>query len=104
MAFDGTEGKKITLAEGATLTANYRHTITTGTVIGHFFGKDILQSILAQSGCVGIRMYHAIDENGIKNLVLVGVDSSQNDLVSGIVADRSVICPPMGCTLNALNS
>ena len=104
MAFDGTEGAVITLAEAKQFTADYRKGITPGTVISHYFGKNVLEQILNQNGCVGIRMYHGLDENGIKNLVLVGVESNQEDLINGIIADKSVVCPPFCNGSNSLNS
>ena len=67
-----------------------------------FTGKDILQKILTQPDCQGIRFYNAIDELGQKTLVSVGIDS-EGEIISnystislngqmvkesGIVADR----------------
>ena len=105
MAFDGTEGAIITLKEAEKFTADYRAEITKGTVISHYFGKVVLEKILAQQDCVGIRMYHGKDENGNKNLVLVGVTENEDDMTQGLIADRSVICPPFGGgSLNSLNS
>ena len=48
MAFDGTEGGQITLVDAATMTASYR-TANRGNRLGHYIGKDILNSILGQS-------------------------------------------------------
>ena len=92
MSFSGDEGSYITLAQGNTWTANYRNA-NSGAVKAHFYGKTKLNQILGQSGCVGIRMYHAIDDNGVTELVLVGVNSSGSDLTSGYILDRSVPCP-----------
>jgi hypothetical protein len=102
MAFDGTEGKTITLTDAATLTAAHR-SANPNARLGHFMGKDILNSILAQSGCMGIRMYHGVDSAGKRELVFVGVDANENDMTSGIVADRTVICPQRCSTANTLN-
>ncbi|MEJ7766178.1 MAG: hypothetical protein WKF89_00095 [Chitinophagaceae bacterium] len=69
-------------------------------------GRNIIDSILAQPGCAGIRFYNAINEMGRKTLVYVGIDhheqiiteyvtvntSGQLTTQKGIVADRSV--PP----------
>jgi hypothetical protein len=67
-----------------------------------FSGKEILQRILNQPDCQGIRFYHALDEFGRKTLVSVGINS-QEEIISefttiningefvkekGIVADR----------------
>jgi hypothetical protein len=72
-------------------------------LIGHYIGRNILDQILNQPGCVGIRFYNAINEVGKKTLVYVGIDennslitqytyvSSTGQLIKekGIVADRS---------------
>ena len=103
MAFDGTEGQQISTTDGAALTAAHRMA-NPSDLLGHFVGKDILNQILAQTGCMGIRFYHGLDSSGNRKLVLVGVDANENDLVSGIVADKGSPCPPLPPTSNALNS
>lgn len=103
MAFDGTEGKQITIADASTMTKNYR-TANPNGVLGHFMGKNIINSILNQPGCMGIRTYHGINSNGVRELVMVGVDVHENDMISGVIADRSTVCPPMCSTNNPLNS
>ncbi|MFD3001705.1 hypothetical protein ACFS7Z_15135 [Pontibacter toksunensis] len=94
MRFNGTEGEAIELAKAAAWTANYRKAGAADTAKSHFFGTQIIQSLLEQEGCVGIRMYYALDDDRKKQLILIGVDESGNDLESGLVADRSVVCPP----------
>jgi hypothetical protein len=93
MAFDGKEGEQISLEEAEQMTATYRDSEHAWGTPCHFFGKDIINSILGQTGCVGIRMYHAIDQEGNKQMVLVGVSSDQTDMYNGILADRSLPCP-----------
>jgi len=102
MSFDGSEGGQITLAAGAALTAEYRRK-NPGATKGHFFGKDILQDILDQSGCMGIRMYYGLDGDGNKELVLVGADADENDMTA-LVADLSMPCPGVCGNSNSLNS
>lgn len=102
MAFDGTEGKEITLIEGAALTATYRDNFP-NEIKGHFIGKDLLNEILAQSECMGIRIYYGIDSNGNKQLVYVGADSNEDDII-GIIADHSEPCPSRCSRANDLNS
>lgn len=76
----------------------------------HFFGKDIIQKMLNQPGCMGIRIYYAIDDKGQKQLILVGADEKGNNmwpskspkakgkkLMDGggnITTDQSSPCPP----------
>ncbi len=102
MAFDGTEGNQITLASASAMTAQYRRDNPNST-IAHFFGKDILNELLEKEGCVGIRIYYGLDEDGNKQLVLVGVDSEENDILE-LVADMSFPCPNACSSPNSLNS
>lgn len=102
MAFDGTEGAEITLSSAAQMTKNYRSENPHDT-LAHFFGKDILNRILDQEGCVGIRFYYGLETNGIKQIVIVGVDRDENDLTN-LVADMSFPCPNACSAPNPLNS
>jgi hypothetical protein len=44
-------------------------------------GKNIIEAILAQPGCVGITFRDAINEFGVKTLVYVGVDSKGKSIL-----------------------
>ncbi len=90
--FTGNEGDAISLALGSAMTAAYR-TANPGAIKAHFFGSTILNTILAQQDCVGIRIYYALNEIGVKQLVLVGVNANGDDQTAGIIADRSEPCP-----------
>jgi hypothetical protein len=104
MAFTGNEAEEFPLATAAEWTKNYRATINTGETIGHFFGMNIINSVLAQTGVVGIRIYYALDAKGKKQLIVVGTDANENDVYEGIIAERSVNCP-LSCGVgNPLNS
>lgn len=104
MAFNGSEASVVTLQEASEWTANFRASVSPGATIGHFFGKDVLQRILQQEGCMGIRIYYGKEDDGKNNLVLVGADASENDMEEGIIAERSVCCPPRCGKANQLNS
>jgi len=101
MSYNGKEGKAISLNLGAQMTGNYRNN-NPGEILGHFFGRDILKQILDQEGCMGIRLYYAEDDDGNKELVIVGADADTNDMLE-LVADVSSQCPPCG-QANSLNS
>ncbi len=90
----GNEGEAISLALGSAMTAAYR-LANPGAIKAYFYGSTILNDILAQADCVGIRIYYALDEDGVKQLVLVGVDENGDDQTSGIVADRGDPCPTL---------
>lgn len=104
MTFTGNENHDIPLSEASAWTKNYRDVNPPDVVIGHYFGKAAIISILSQTNCVGMRIYYALDDNGVKQLILVGVDASGNDLYNGLLAERSYNCPPQCSTANPLNS
>jgi hypothetical protein len=56
-------------------------------------GRNIIEQILAQPGCVGIRFIDAINEEGQKTLVYIGVDAAGKDILEKIVVERNgAIC------------
>lgn len=110
--FDGTEGDPIDLTIAKKWTANYRGTLESPEEISaHYFGYEIIEQILGESDCVGIRIYYALDDVGEKKLILVGVDSNGENLlpiVGGrvtdggpITGDASLPCPTY-CPTNGL--
>jgi hypothetical protein len=74
-----------------------------GELGSYTIGRNIIDVILAQPGCVGMRFYNALNEGGQKTLVYVGIDVDGNDLVkrtvvmengnlhtdAGVIADRT---------------
>jgi hypothetical protein len=74
----------------------------TGEIRGYQIGRNIIDQILTQPGCVGMRFYYGLNEAGAKTLVYVGVDADGKDIVKrtvvmsngalvhadGIMADR----------------
>ncbi len=91
MAFTGKEGAQITVQQGATMTAAFRSKFP-NEIKAHFFGKDIINTILAQNGCMGIRFYQGVDANGNLELVIVGADANENDLLN-FIGDLASPCP-----------
>jgi hypothetical protein len=104
MSFNGNEGEFVTLNDASRWTANYRNTIQPGDTIAEFQGKEKLLELLNQEGCVGIRFYYAINDEGQKVLVLVGADSDENDMENGLIIDKGDLCPPFCSKKNSLNS
>jgi hypothetical protein len=102
MAFTGHENHKITLEQGQALTKEFRRRFG-NQPNGYYFSKDIFNSILEQTGCVGIRFYFASDMDGVLKLVFVGVDQQEDDLLA-IVGDSGSLCPPACGGSNVLNS
>ncbi len=104
MSFDGNEGKKVSLQEAAEWTSNYRKSVQSGQTIAQFIGKNKLIELLEQENCVGVRIYYGLDEIGEKNLVFVGADEDENDLVDGVILEFAVKCPPKCSDKNDLNT
>ncbi|MBP7261705.1 MAG: hypothetical protein KBB37_10495 [Bacteroidia bacterium] len=107
MPFNGTEGSEIDITTAADYTANYRLEYP-GSVQAIFMGKDILNAILTQEGCMGIRVYFGKAAAGSSDfeLVFVGADANENDIINngGIVADSGTKCPHVCGSINSLNS
>jgi hypothetical protein len=94
----GKEGSPIELELAARWTKNYRDKHP-GETISQFFGKEILQKILAQENCLGIRFYYAHDKplNGwqrfsvsLSNFILkvIGnVDGNKHLIITGVTND-----------------
>jgi hypothetical protein len=101
--FTGHEDHDFPLDTAAAWTKFYREA-NPGATKGHYFGKDAINSILEQASCVGIRIYYALDDTEKKHLIVVGVQANGNDLVNGLLAERSIDCPPTCGIDNPLNS
>ena len=96
-------GSIITLAEGSVMTAEFRkvHPNATKAV---YYTADVYEDLLAQTDCVGIRIYNAINEDGKLTNILVGVDRFGNDMTTGKVYDNGHRCPSSCSITNSLNS
>ncbi|GAA0891691.1 hypothetical protein GCM10009122_13700 [Fulvivirga kasyanovii] len=104
MAFNGKEGKPITLGMAKRWTKNYRDK-NPGAVKGFFFGRDYIKQLLLEGDgtCKGIRIYFAIDDDGNQRLVLTGADEKQNNILpkdegkgggDRVIIDDGSPCPP----------
>lgn len=99
--FTGQEGDAIDYAVARKWVNNYQNKNSVGNK-AHFFGHEIIKDILSLEGCVGIRMYYALDDEGGRQIILVGVDEKGNNIVpgengrtaeEGVTADASLPCP-----------
>jgi hypothetical protein len=105
--FYGDEDHKISFEAAAVLTKKYRDNNPAPAIKGGFFGRDSIEQILNQDGCVGIRYYHGLDSNNKPVIVLVGTDTDENDMVdvtSGHVCrEMAIPCPTQCGADNILN-
>ncbi|MEP6612932.1 MAG: hypothetical protein ABJA76_13630, partial [Mucilaginibacter sp.] len=108
----GREGEPFDLDVSANWTKNYRDRHP-GEKISHFFGREIIEKILAQQGCLGLRVYDAYDKpiNGwqramvaISNFILkvIGnIEGERHIIITGAIHDGSDMinttqAPPLG--------
>ena len=99
-------GEEIGFELGAKMVNDYQ-TANPQDAYCYVIGRNIIENILAQPGCVGIQFYNAYNEMGEKTLVYVGLDADgkaileystvnkegQLSFEKGIVADRIVRRP-----------
>ena len=97
MPFTGRESHDITKAEAAILTRNHRqaHGADPSARKALFFGKDALMKVLSQPDCVGIRCYFGRDTAGKMQLVLVGANAGECDMLdNNLLIEQGLPCPP----------
>lgn len=97
-------GEDIGLAEGTRLVQNFRDANPDATP-GYFIGRNIIDQILNQPGCVGINFRKCLSDNNEEHLVYTAIDAEGKDILSysvvttagdiekydGIVADKIII-------------
>ena len=106
MVFTGQEDQVISLQDAAVLTRSYRDAQPAAAffIKAEYFSQESLRRVLDQEGCVGIRAYYGKDDEGHSKLVIVGALSDGDDMVDGIILDKSIACPYVCSSANDLNS
>jgi hypothetical protein len=74
-------GEEISKELGAKMIKDHHDKNAIGESKSYVIGRTIIDQILAQPGCVGLRIFEAINEEGKKTLVYVGIDSKGNNLL-----------------------
>jgi hypothetical protein len=92
--FPGAEKHEITKAEADKYIQNYQKNPQIPKIRGGAFQRAILDKILAQPDCDGIRIYYAQTEDSSATLVLVGITASGREMTKGLYSDKLVPCPP----------
>jgi len=77
-------GEEISHELAADFIKSYQETHV-GENRGYQIGRNIIDQILTQPGCVGMRFYYGLNEDGIKTLVYVGIDADGKDIVKRTV-------------------
>ena len=58
------------------------------------FGRKAVEEILAQEGCVAVRIFGSLDDTGQFSPVLIGVTPDGRSMSSGVVRNIPTPCPP----------
>ncbi|MBD2768075.1 hypothetical protein IC235_09250 [Hymenobacter sp. BT664] len=103
--FTGAEASPLDLRTAARWTATERRQ-NPDQARAFFFGRDIIERILAQPGCMGLRVHYAIDPStGQRHLLIVGADAEQNDQLPPLEPTRESTArsaaPPEAATESA---
>ncbi len=80
-------GEDIGLAEGAQMIADFRFANPDATK-GYYIGKDILNQILAQPGCVGINFRKGYSSNNEEHVVYSGVGQDGKDILTLLAIEQ----------------
>jgi hypothetical protein len=100
--YDGSESGSIDLTVAQAWVQHYRDASPADATQSHYFGRNVIDQILAQGGCTGLRVHYGLDDQGNKVLIISGVDSQGENMLplsptaqdgEYILADMSLPCP-----------
>ena len=100
-----TRGKLISKAEAdALVNAFQKDAAHYHGVKGGFYGKEMIQTLLSQPGCDGLRYYYGLtpdpnDGGTIKQTIVLVAEDSKGTLLTGAILEVGPFCPPF-CPLN----
>lgn len=93
MTIDRKTGVVITLNEAINYTHSFQNE-NPKAIKSYFVGSEKLALILEQKNCIGVRIYNGYDTKTNKeNRVLVGVDTSGEDMSTGVIVEELSPCP-----------
>jgi hypothetical protein len=97
-------GEDIGYEKGAKMIKSY-YDQNQDDVLAHFMGRNTIEAILNQPGVVGIRMFYALNELGLRQLVLVGVDAQGNNVLQfNTVGKDGIMAPQKGIVAGGVRS
>jgi hypothetical protein len=74
-------GAEISHELAAKMVKDHHDKFTLQNSHSYCIGANVINQILSQPGCVGLRFFDALNENGEKTLVYVGVDSKGKSII-----------------------
>lgn len=101
MTISNTSGEFITQEEAVAFTHDFQ-TANPDAFKCFYAGAEKIKELMDQKGLMGIRIYRGYDKiNDVENLVLVGVDTSGNDMCEELFLERLIPCP-VDCAQNSI--
>ena len=61
---------------------------------GGHLPRSVVDQVLAQPGCEGLRFYFGTKADGSLTLVFVGINGDEKDMTEGLIAEDWYPCPP----------
>jgi hypothetical protein len=104
MALPDPRDHRISLNDAAALTKRYQGQTGKEAPRCALFLRRLIDELLAQPGCSGVRAYYGRTLTDEDTLVLVGVDQKGDDMTDGTLLEDPFWCPPFCSGGNALNS
>ena len=110
-------GENIGLTEGIELVKAFREANPTATQ-GYYIGRNVLEQIMAQPGCVGINFRKCLTNMNEEHLVYTGVDADGKDILEfsvvtndgdilkqdAIVADKTIWWDDINGVIEVMNA
>ncbi|OUJ67409.1 hypothetical protein [Hymenobacter crusticola] len=87
--FTGAEGGFISAATAGAWVNNFQRAHP-GVAQGFFFGRQLIEQILAQPTCMGVRQYYCVAPDGTRSMLLVGSNAAGMDLTQGLIAGEGI--------------
>ncbi|MEO6067000.1 MAG: hypothetical protein ABJB33_10615 [Gemmatimonadota bacterium] len=100
MAFPPKKDHRIPLAQAVAMTKAHRANTAKGDPNAGMWPRDVFETLLAQPGAAGIRIYHGRGTDGAKHMVMVAVDATGDDMTSATIMEQEFPCPPL-CPVNS---
>ena len=104
MAFPPKRDHRVTLADAIEMTKAHRAAAGKDQMKGGMWPREAFEALLAQPGCMGLRIYHGKGKDGAQNMVMVGVDASGAYMTSGAIMEFVMPCPPWCDTASPLQA
>jgi hypothetical protein len=92
--YAGYKNQSISFQEAKGLLKTSERIDASDAVIAQYFGKDLVDKILARPGCISVRMYYSKHKDGSPELMIIGVDKNGKEMVPGALAGSPKPCPP----------